>query len=309
MNFPAEMKCLNFERGCKWEGAAISLEDHAKMCEFALFPCPKQCNVYLLSKDLDDHLSKACPNRDHKCEHCEEMGTFASIQAHDGTCSKKILKCPNSECSSVMLRQDIDDHVQKKCEHTILTCSYSDAGCNYQSKRSAMLKHENDSLLHLHKAMETILKLRDTQTNLQEKMNMFKKVAWPETDTSGYSISFELTEYEKKRNSNRKHFFPFHTSPKGYSMAICVYTNGDDYIDMIFGDQKYNEHYDTPWHNPEIECKCCYDTDDEEDYDSDGYEECFTDEYESNESGMECEEDSNDKGQLKNFILSYTYFI
>lgn len=88
------------------------------MCDFSLSPCPKQCNVYLMNKDLHHHLESTCPNRDHECEYCGMKDTFASItQIHDASCAKKILHCPNAECAKVMLRQEIEDHVKGQCEH------------------------------------------------------------------------------------------------------------------------------------------------------------------------------------------------
>ena len=58
-------------------------------CKFVLVSCPKECKTAngvtacYMKKDIDEHLIIHCPNRDHKCEYCQEEGTYAYIsQVH-----------------------------------------------------------------------------------------------------------------------------------------------------------------------------------------------------------------------------------
>lgn len=120
--------------------------------------------------------------------------------------------------------------VQTECEFTVMPCKFKNVGCDFKSKRDTISAHEQDSKLHLHMAVDTVAKL-------QERVEM---LAWPEIDAEA-STTFELTEYEEKRDYNQKFVFPFYSSKGGYSMAICMHVNGDDNVDMVFGTRDYDE--------------------------------------------------------------------
>ena len=99
-------------------------------CKFTLLPCPKQCKdnenkiAHIMRKDLDKHLENDCPNRDHECEHCGKKGTYAHItQDHDNTCEKKIIPCPNADCTKTIQRENAKRHLEE--------CNYSEIPCKY----------------------------------------------------------------------------------------------------------------------------------------------------------------------------------
>ena len=59
------------------------------------------------------------PNRDHKCEHCGEKGTYSHItQVHD---KNILLPCPN-KCTKTMPRQDIEELEPIKKYPLIIYC-------------------------------------------------------------------------------------------------------------------------------------------------------------------------------------------
>ena len=170
------MKCDNVERNCRWAGTVGTLEAHVAKCKFTLVPCPKECKddkneiAHFMRKDLDKHLENDCPNRDHECEYCGEKGTYAHItQVHDEICELKILPCPN-ECTETMPRQDIEKHVELECEYTVIACKFKNIGCNREMKRSKLAAHEDNDKLHLSKALSAVVKLQDSNSQLQEEM-------------------------------------------------------------------------------------------------------------------------------------------
>ena len=68
------VKCNNVERQCTWVGTVETLDKHMATCEFSLLPCSKECKddhgdiKHILRRDVEEHLEKKCPNRDHQCQ-------------------------------------------------------------------------------------------------------------------------------------------------------------------------------------------------------------------------------------------------
>ena len=215
------VKCNNIERNCQWEGTVGTLEAHVDTCSFALVPCTNKCKdhnddiIHFMRKSLNKHLKNDCPNRDHKCEYCGEKGTYAHItQIHDKICELKILPCPN-KCTKIMQRRDIEKHVELECEYTVIACKFKNIGCTTEMKRGDMAAHEQDDSLHLRKALNAVVKLQDSNTELQEKV------------MTGQSITFKITGFQEKKDNDEIIASPsFYTSPGGYHMAIKVYANG-----------------------------------------------------------------------------------
>ena len=236
------MKCTNIERNCQWEGTVGTLEAHVTTCKFTLIPCPKECKDYngkitlLMRKVLNKHLRKYCRNRDHKCEYCGEKGTYAYItQVHDEICLLKILPCPN-ECTKSMPRQDIMNHVETECELTVVACKYKNIGCKRKLRRGDMAAHEQDDSLHFSKALNTVVKLQDSNTQLQDFMTKLQvsntelreKVSKLES-AANTTITFKLTKFQEILDSDKEFTSPFfYTSPGGYRMTIEVHANGID---------------------------------------------------------------------------------
>ena len=201
-------------------GTVATLEEHVATCSFALLLCPKQCKYSFgqvkcfMRRDLDKHLKEDCPNRIHTCEYCGEKGTYAHItETHNTRCPKKILPCLNVLCPKSIECQKLGKHVKTECEYTMIPCKYcTELGCETEMKRKDMAAHEEDDKLHLHMAIDSITQLKKKYTNILKH---------------GESITFEVTEFEKKKKKNFEfHCPPFYTSHKGYHMDIDAYANG-----------------------------------------------------------------------------------
>ena len=94
------MRCHNVERGCGWAGTVGGLDDHVTKCGFILVSCSNKCKIVgkesqVMRNDLNDHLKTKSLNRDYKCKHCGEKGTYTSTtEVHDCVCNKKVAPCP-----------------------------------------------------------------------------------------------------------------------------------------------------------------------------------------------------------------------
>ena len=206
-------KCDSVERGCEWEGTVGTLEEHVATCDFTPVPCPKECKQndtiqMILRKDLEKHLKEQCMNRDYICQYCGKKDTFTSIKyIHDDICEKKILICPSYECMETMERSEIRKHLEFDCEYLMLPCKYKKIGCDVKMKRKNMGAHEQDDKEHLHQALDTVVKL-------QERKLIAK------------SITFQVTEYEKKKESDKVYSALLSVGYSTYNIGFNVYPNG-----------------------------------------------------------------------------------
>lgn len=215
------VNCGNVERGCKWQGTVSTCEKHLATCKFSLVLCPNDCkDSNLLRKDLLRHLERDCPNRDYECKHCGKKGTFAFImKVHDPTCKKKMIPCPNAECTDTMRRQGIKRHLES-CDYTEIPCKYLKLGCDVKMKRNARA-HEDQDELHLDLALDKIV-------TLEEKMISMEKEMQENSLTNGKSLTFKLTEFQRRKDEKEVFCSPtFYTGPNGYHMKINVYANGN----------------------------------------------------------------------------------
>ncbi len=218
------------ERDCQWEGTVGTLEEHVGVCQFTLVACPKECKddnkiPKIMRRDLQQHLTEKCPNRDYSCEHCGLKGTYATTLDHYDTCKKKIISCTNEGCTMEMECMKIKNHLSKECEHTVISCKYMSIGCDVKLKRKDMRAHEQDDKAHLNKALDGMIKLGEKMTQLQNDNDTLTEALKNKVDKK--AMIFKVTEFPKKKDNNESfESSPFYTSPNGYHMDIRVYTNG-----------------------------------------------------------------------------------
>ena len=211
------MKCDNFERNCTWVGTVGTVKDHVTTCQYALLPCPKQCQdggneiCHFMRRDLDDHVKKNCPNREHTCDFCAEKGTFATItQVHNSVCPKMIVTCESFGCEGIMPREHLQDHMKYECEYTVVSCKHKSIGCDAKLARRYMAAHEEDDMIHLGVAINTISLLKENSMVLQQ----------------GESMVFRMMDYQMKKRTSTSFVSPSFYTSDGYHMAIEVFADG-----------------------------------------------------------------------------------
>ena len=199
-----------------------SLDDHLTICVYALLNCPNECmenneEVKLYRYELGHHLQR-CPNRQYQCPHCNTAGRYRDITTtHLGICPRVKVPCPNSECSVSAPRCELSQH-RSIGQFEAVPCKYAEIGCNEVSLRKDLKQHENDVILHLNLAIETV-------NEQQKKMKvMDEKVA---SSQAGPRV-FKLPRYFQHKTSSQEWYSPpFYTSPGGYKMCIRVDANGN----------------------------------------------------------------------------------
>ena len=244
------VKCANLTTGCDWEGELGSLEEHQDKCDHALISCPNECKdettlFGVLRKDLATHLKEKCRNRNSQCPHCGEEGKHCDITtSHLHTCPQVVIPCPNNGCSEKVLRCMIQDH-WNMCLFEVIPCKYSTIGCKDKPLRKELNDHEQDDRLHLHIAMETILKVAENVGQMQTRLTRLQsEYAHIPTTTSspvtfktlmfgqykksvGSQVTFKMPMFSQYKES--KEMFcspPFYTHQGGYKMCIKVNANG-----------------------------------------------------------------------------------
>ena len=226
------MKCLAGMK-CDWEGSLNMFITHRSTCQYTLLPCSNQCKdekgvaLRYYRKDLDEHLA-VCPYRKTTCPHCEVTVMHVNIPSHDAVCTKKVVQCSNADCTVTMPRDQLDEHLKKDCQHSLLPCKYARIGCALKRKRNDLAEHEDDASMHLERAMETITTLKQkvakmevAQTKTDERLAKLEGRVLP-------VYTFEITNFESKKEFDRTYTSQtFYTGKEGYNLAIRVHLNGD----------------------------------------------------------------------------------
>lgn len=251
-----EVKCTNFERGCKWVGAIIMFENHLENCGYHLVECPLGCKITgLLQHALDKHIKRKCPNREFYCQDCNFKDTYENItNAHELQCQKKIILCPNPRCPESMEREKVNSHIEKECDYTMVTCKYESIGCEKKLEKYLMKEHEQDISSHIPLALTTLIKFQKYQQiatqsieSAHEAIRSLKFAIKSLTDiilvlknrndtpilNQGEAFTFKLTQFALKINTNNEFCsHPFYTSHRGYNMTIITNLRGGDGCDI-----------------------------------------------------------------------------
>lgn len=225
------------------------------ICEFALHPCPRSCRSHkhnevkeFTREELKIHLESDCPNRDHECEHCGRRDTYTVItQIHDKVCSKKVVPCPNVDCTHSVKRWCIKRHLEN-CEFTEVPCKYRKMGCRVKMQRLDMELHEREDKSHLHMSLDTVAKLEDERTRMKEKICTLEDKVLKST--------FKVTGFSEMKDSCSSFTSPSLSNPGGYLMDALISLShmNDD------GDIEYSRRRD-PTHIHIL--VCCMSSEDE----------------------------------------------
>ena len=128
--------------GCEWIGELRNLQDHWELkngCDYSENKC-LHCDKIFTTKNFSKHESvceKApvdCPNS------CGESQILrCELNLHKRKCKFEILSCENG-CTKIIERQDMENHLENKCELRPQRCSYCDFTCTAREYSA----HEKD---------------------------------------------------------------------------------------------------------------------------------------------------------------------
>lgn len=132
---------LNKQHGCPWKGLLKDLENHLKECEFVDITCPEKCGKQMQKRVLQEHLKTECPTALVSCGFCHMEALIRSdLEEHYQDCQK----CPKTceRCGKENITRDMmEEHFNKQCPRTKISCPFHAHGCKVQPFRSAVNEH------------------------------------------------------------------------------------------------------------------------------------------------------------------------
>ena len=191
-----QVMCSNDENGCGWTGELRSLDNHLTTCGYALLPCANKCTnnmreAYVLRCAMDNHLQNTCPNRQYQCD-------------------------------DLVPRCELSDH-RTKCLFEKVPCKYAGIGCEEKLLLQDLQQHENDYMLHLHLAIETVNKQQKEMKAMKEEQRAMKEDM---IHTQGPCV-FKMPNFNQQKASKQEWYSPpFYLRPGSYKMCICVDASG-----------------------------------------------------------------------------------
>ena len=205
------------------------MEKHLRSCDHTLLPCTNKCTkndriVTVLFKDLQHHLTKKCPRRQHRCPHCKVMGEYQErTTSHLETCPKVKIQCPNDLCRAKIPRCEVSTH-QSTCDYESVSCKYAEVGCEGRPLRKELKEHEEDAPLHLQVTTKKVLQLTQlTQVTTEKVLQLTQVLRCAVTSP----FTFKLTNFQKRKHDKDEFYStPFYTSRTGYKMCVNVDANG-----------------------------------------------------------------------------------
>ena len=133
--------CTNKEKGCKWQGELMNINDHlgnSNGCQFEEAKCSNECGKVMQRQFLTRHVKAQCRRREVNCQYCHDTGEYQFIVSlHKEKCPKLPLPCPNKcEVGSVP-REDMAKH-REECTLEVINCSND---CGEKLKRLLLSIH------------------------------------------------------------------------------------------------------------------------------------------------------------------------
>jgi len=171
---------------------------------------------------MDNHLKNMCPNRQYQCPHCKDIGRHCEITTiHRVICPKLEICCPNAQCNASVLCCELSDH-RKKCLFEKVCCKYAEIGCEKKPLRKDLQQHENDYMLHLQLAVETVNQQQKEMKAMKEEQDVI-------VHTQPSPCVFKMPKFNQhKKSQDTWHSPPFYIHPGSYKMCISVHANGND---------------------------------------------------------------------------------
>ena len=157
-----KVNCSNKEKGCKWQGDLGDADKHKNTsCNFAIVVCTNDgCDLEMERRRLDNHLSKSCSQRRHKCPYCSHQDTYQEVfTTHFTKCEEMPLPCPGGCGKRKLVRRNMAQHLSEECPEELVPCTYATAGCKETVKRKNLKKHLKDKDQHFDTLMASHLAL------------------------------------------------------------------------------------------------------------------------------------------------------
>ena len=169
-----DIKCINYEKDCLWEGKLIKITQHLTSdCLYSTIPCTNSdCNEKISRKSITNHL-KICEYKKILCKFCKNEIIIKNEKNHEAFCPKILIKC--KKCHIKIKRDDVDNHIKNICKMSETNCPYID--CNIQGSRKEVRDHvfsKNGLLPHQNMLSERVKKIESNLFIIENFMENYK---------------------------------------------------------------------------------------------------------------------------------------
>ena len=223
---------------CQWKGTLKEIESHLQVCPYQIVPCTNKCGDQILRQKLQCHLTKECQKRVVKCQYCQENGAYEVIcKSHIGTCPGYLVTCSNDGCNETMKRHFMKNH-RDICPKQLISCRYSDIGCEILMKREDQSKHDEYYMkIHLDTAVDVVRDFGIKIETIQQENDAYKLLTLQlETKLASITVSPKYGGLHQvlkfpfiREHNNFVRMSPgFYSSPGGYKMSLHVHPKGSD---------------------------------------------------------------------------------
>ena len=122
------------------------------------------CNSKLT--EVVNHLKCKCP---FNTRECRWLGELCDVIGHIGMCGYMRLECPLG-CQSILLREDITEHVESVCLLNQVDCPFSSVGCRVTElcRGNVWCHMESSVMTHQSLLLSAIVGMRETNLNNRE---------------------------------------------------------------------------------------------------------------------------------------------
>ena len=203
-----EVRCTMKDRGCEWTGQLQHLDAHLDVttddCQYVDVECPKKCVQKVPKRNVDTHLANECPNRDHRCPHCNFANKYHVVSDHFDVCPYYPLACPN-RCGATFERDDLPDHM-KMCRLEEVQCVFGNEGCQAKFIRENEDEHmDQNTQKHLALMPAATLRIsQDFEQKLQEQQEVFGQKLQEQQEVFEQKMKQQKEEYEQKQKENNE---------------------------------------------------------------------------------------------------------
>jgi hypothetical protein len=191
------INCPNKGFGCEWVDNTFRRENHILECKFEMIFCRnKECGMKIMRKDLTNHLS-LCQFTIVSCNFCKMEFMRSQIKQHLGeSCIFRELPCTQG-CGLKIIACQMDEHVKKSCDLTIVNCDFREYNCDDLIIRKDMRKHFiSDGYKHELNIIDYIMKF---DSKIIENLNRISKAF----EMYESEISLLEGKNEKKKKSKK----------------------------------------------------------------------------------------------------------
>ena len=192
------------------------------ICSFvAKHPYKTRCCGKIYCKSCLEHLR----NKSEMCPNCHEISTSISAQKSHSQILELRVRCTNASrgCTWLGRVRELEGHCYE-CPKEVVRCEYYEIGCRTKLLREEQDEHKRENLSsHFGCALETVLILRKSQSELRKEVQEIRQTYQPRTPVA----VFKMSNFSQYKAANKCWYSPsFLSHPGGYKMCLRVDANG-----------------------------------------------------------------------------------